>query len=300
MLIILIGVASAAFVYFLISWVTSRNAYRKSTQIQRTNAVIEESRKLEARQSLQARLSSLAAAHGWQGSLSPLAAGFSFLYAAAILAFLALGLSSVLAFIGAIPVCIASVWIVIRTMAERRKARFRRQLLQALNLMAAQIESGSGPQRAMEQIVSQLEDPLGEELARVLAQAGASKDLIGALKDLEVRYPTRAMSMLTAALEIDRKNGGQLAPVLRQAAAVLEREFELTAEARAEVSQARSEFFIITAIILGICFFMISSTSSNGAFTNFAGIVILFIFGGNFVWGIYRVMRTLGKARGQS
>ena len=232
----------------------------------------------------------------------PLFVGATLMYALVMLIMIGLGLNAAVAGVLAVAVCFLTVWGILRAIVERKRRLFRRQLLQALTLMASQIEAGSGPKRALEQIVAQLEDPLGEELGAALAQTVASKDLVGALRDLSVRYPSRAFSMFIAAMEIDEMQGGSLAPALRQAAALLSRDFELVEEAQAELSQTRSEFFIVTGIIGFICVFMFEAggQAAHDAYTSFIGIVILSIFIANFAFGIFRVLKLLSKAKGKS
>jgi Flp pilus assembly protein TadB len=110
------------------------------------------------------------------------------------------------------------------------------------------------------------------------------------------------LTMLIAAFEIDQQVGSKLGPVLRSAAATLDREFELNEETRAEVAQTRSEFYIVTGIILFICIYMftIGGKIVDGAFSTPLGISVLTIFALNFAWGVFRITRILSKAKGSA
>ena len=299
-----LALAAGAFFYFTISYLSSRRSWRTATKIQRWNAQIEETQSREAKAKPSERVLAWAADKGWEGDLLPLVMVASFVYAAFTLVLFAFGITTILAALAAVPLSLFTGWVSVRVSVERRRQKFRRQLLQALNLMASQIESGSGPQRALEQIVSQLEDPIGLEFSNALAQTVATKDLIGALTELEVHYPSRAFAMFIAALEMDRQQGGSLAPALRQAAKMLSLEFELTEEAQAEVSQTRAEFFIVSSIIGGICVVLFASARSNpaslAAYTSPTDMAIIGAFIANFAWGCYRVLRLLNKAKGRS
>jgi Flp pilus assembly protein TadB len=302
MIVVILALAAAAAAYFIASWIFSQASHRRATLIQRANATIAEARRREDRPGLRAQLVQAASKRGWTGNLGPLVAGFLFFYFAVMLVLSLLGLNSIVALIVAVPVCVGIVWAIVRNLDERRQAKFRHQLLQALNLLASQIEAGSGPQRALAQIVNQLDNPLAEELENVLSEASASKDLIGALQDLYLRYPARSLTMLIAAFEIDQQVGSKLGPVLRSAAATLDREFELNEETRAEVAQTRSEFYIVTGIILFICIYMftIGGKIVDGAFSTPLGISVLTIFALNFAWGVFRITRILSKAKGSA
>lgn len=302
MLRAIVGLAAAGVGYFLTSWLFSLSSHKRATLIQRANATIAEAKRLEQKQGLRARIHEMAGRRGWTGTLTPLLAGFLFLYIGALLILSAVGLGLLVGAIAGVPLCLGISWTIVRRIDGRRKELFRRQLLQALDLLASQIEAGSGPQRALTQIVNQIDNPLGEELERTLAEATASKELIPALEDLYWRYPVKALAMLIAAFEIDQQVGSKLGPVLRSAAVTLSREFELTAEAQAEVSQTRSEFYIVAGIILFICFytFAMGGPVVTDAFHSPAGIIVLALAGLNFAWGIFRITRILSKASGRA
>ena len=300
MQIVIVALGGAGFVFFLVNYLFSRFSYKNATLIERTNAEIAASQRRSRRKDLRTRWSAFTARFGWGGSGGVILAVAGFLYAALVLILLSFGIASAIAATAALPVCAVASWVGVRIFDDRRQDSFRRQLLGALNLVIGQMESGSGAQRALEQIVPQLENPLREELERVLGEARASKDLVSAMRDMEKRYPSRALSMVVAAYEIDQLIGGSLVPVLRQSAELLEREFSLTSEALAEVAQTRMEFYIVTAIILGIAVFMVTgSGAASGAFLQPTGIVVLAVAGGNFLLGIYRVLRLLGSVKGQ-
>jgi tight adherence protein B len=294
------AIACAAFAFVLTTYLQSRRAWRQATFIQRTNAMIDDQRKEAGRVSPLVRWRAFVASKGWAGSMVPLATVAGFLYLLVVSILVIAGFNSVLAALLALPACLVTARITLRVRDEQRRARFRSQLLVMMNLLAAQIESGSGVERALGQIVSQLENPLGEELERVLAETRASRNLVEALGDLAVRYPSRAMTMFVSALDIDQKVGGVLGPVLRQASALLEREFELAAEGRAEVSQTRSEFFILIAGITGLAFLMITRSGAQGAaaYGSTIGMILMTLAASNFLFGIYRVTRLLRKASG--
>lgn len=296
------AIATAAAAYFFVNYLFARSSFKRATFIQRANATIQESKKLEKTLTLAQRRRRWALRHGWSGSFAPIVAAAGFLYLLTVVGFVAFGISSVTAAALAIPACAIVAAMLIRTFEDKRRFRFRQQLLQAMNLLAAQLESGVGAERGLNAIVNQIDNPLGEELEQALTETRAGKDLIEALRDLGERYPSRALTMLVSALEIDRKIGGQLGPVLRQAAATLEREFELTNEAQAEISQTRSEFFIVAAIILGICVVMITGSGATGGavFTAPIGIIAMTLVGGNFVIGVIRVLGVLRRAKGRS
>jgi Flp pilus assembly protein TadB len=302
-ILLLLGVLLAAFVYFGINYLRAASTYRASTKIQRWTATIEESKERESRGDLPGRIQRYLSLRGWNGNVLPLVAAALLLYTFCAILLNAAGIHSVFNALASF----ALAWVIIvtinRRIYEKRREKFRRQLMQLITMMATQIQDiGTGPQRALAQLVPQLEDPLGTEMANVLAQVSATRDLVGALTELETRYPSRAFSMFIATLEMSESVGGVgIASALRRVAAILNRDFELNEEANAEVAQTRSEFYAVTAIIAFICFVLFekSGSTNRAAYESPMGIVGLIIGIGNYIIGLFRVRKALASAKGR-
>jgi tight adherence protein B len=297
---LILAVACAGSAYFVIGYVLTRAQYKKlaESKVQLAYLAIEEgerSRRLSLRSRANARLRRA----GWEGGAAPIIAAVGFLYAVVVLVMFALGLPEILGLVVGLPACVAVVQVIIRQIVYRRRLTFQRQLMPALSMLAAQIESGNGAERALEQILPSLEDPLGAELQRAL-RSTVTQELVPALATIGERYPSRAFSLFLAALEVDRIQGGSLAPALREASAMLERQFELVEEAQAELSQAKMEFFVVAGIIAMIAAFMLGQDNPTirGAYTSTVGLVAVGTGAVLFVIGIWRAMRLLRSVKG--
>lgn len=246
---LLLALAVGTSAYFLVSYALTKVSYRKvaRSRVLMAQMVIAEA---EQRRDLKLldRLTGRIRLAGWTGGLAPIVTAVGFLYAVCVLLVSLTGINEVVGVVLGIPICIGVVSLVVMRIAFRRQSAFQRQLMPALAMLAAQIETGSGAERALESILPSLEDPLGEELNAALA-ATVTMELVESLKEVEKHYPSRAFTLFLAALEIDRLQGGSLAPALREAASMLERQFELTQEAQAELSQAKSEFYGVIVIL---------------------------------------------------
>ena len=198
-----------------------------------------------------------------------------------------------------LPLCVGVVFLVVSRVASRRQLAFQRQLMPALGMLAAQIEAGNGAERALEQILPALEDPLGAELAAALSST-VTMELVPALEEVARRYPSRAFTLFLAALEVDRLQGGALAPALREASAMLQRQFELSQEAQAEVSQAKMEFYAVGGIVGIIAMTLLSSGDPNvrGAYFSSTGLLGIGVAAVLVLTGIWRASRILKIAKG--
>ena len=153
----------------------------------------------------------------------------------------------------------------------------------------------------MEQVLPSLPQPLRGELAVALEQHRASRSLGDALEDVNKRYPSRAMQMLVVSVRIDEERGGKLAGALEQAAENVRRDFELGAEAQAELAQEKAQFYGILMILALFVFFTLgtSEPSQKAAFTHGIGLIMMTALTVNLVFGIFRVLQTFKRARGE-
>jgi Flp pilus assembly protein TadB len=299
MTIILASLFSAGALYFVMMWFFSRRDLAARTEIERRKAAIDHANR--ERIDVRAKLHQFAAKQGWTGDLSVIAIALIFLYAVVVALLSLIKISGWLAPIIAIP---ASVLVVVwgaSSTTHRRQTAFNRQLVQALDLLVAQLQSGVSAQLALERIVPNLPDPLRSEFDRALVRRRANLELSDAIAEVASRYPSRAMSMLVAALRIDEKRGAKMALALEQAAASVRRDFELRSEADAEIAQERMQFFGIVGIVGGIAVFLFArgSQQQHEALTSPTGIILVGGAAANFAFGIFRVMRMLRKAKGE-
>lgn len=296
--ILLVVISVSATVFFVVRSIQLFRAYGAMSKTERMEAdyEAESGEKLSYKE----RLSRFLLKYGYRGDLTPAVILFAFGYLVCSLVLHAIGVSGWWNPVAAVPTALGASWITLSVIANKRRHAFSRQLQQLLSLLASQIESGVGARRALSIVVPNLGDPLRTEMYGVINAAANGKDLVDGLKELEFKYPSRAMQMTIAAFEIDRDQGGRIAPSLRRAAETLEREFELTSEAKAEISQSKMEFFGITAIIGFIAFTMFTGggDEANKAYASLMGIVALGACTLNFLLGLWRAMRLFAKARG--
>lgn len=294
---LLLAAAVGASAYFLVSYALTRASYRKVSRIDLAYMAIREA---EAKQgfNLKDRLVERLRLAGWSGGLAPIVTATGFLYAACVLAVSVAGVNQNLAIVLGIPLCFGVVFLVVLRISSKRQLAFQRQLMPALSMLAAQIESGNGAERSLEQILPSLEDPLGEELHNALA-ATVTMDLVAALREVGRRYPSRAFMLFLAALEIDQIQGGALAPALREASMMLQRQFELIQEAQAELAQAKMEFYGVLGIVSFITIPLLTSDDPTvrSAYYSPTGIIVLLFASLLAAAGIWRAMRIFGQAK---
>jgi Flp pilus assembly protein TadB len=295
----LLGVAVAGMTFFLLNWFGEVRRYRSLTRLERLDAQIDEEQRLLERRSLGETVNDFAVGWGLQGLWAP-ALGLVTVTYLALAALLALaGVGDLVGALVALPTSAVAGLFLLRASKQREEVRFRKQLLQAFGVISAQIEAGDSINRALDKTVLMVEDPLRRELASAMAQMVGSTTLTNALRPIAAKYPSRAMDLFLAALEIDETMGAKLAPTLRQAQTTLERQFDLAAEATAEISQARSEFFGITIVMALVAFGMFTQSEgmARDAYSSPLGVSVIAAVVANYVFGIVRTARIFGKAK---
>jgi Flp pilus assembly protein TadB len=287
------------FIFFIINAFYETKRYTNLSRVEKLSAQIDEEQRLIQKKSFLERVDNLVYKFGFQGITVPLFAIFTFLYVVLASIFTLLGVQDIIGILFALPLSFLVVYFFSKVSKKREEERFRRQLLQAFGIIATQIESGDSINRAIVKTSMLIEDPLKRELQAALSKLVGSETLSSALKEISVKYPSKAIDMFLAALEIDELMGAKLAPILRQAQAVLESQFDLSAEAMAEITQAKGEFYGISAVMILVAFGMFFSSTglSKEAYLSPLGLFILSIVFANYFAGIFRTVLIFNKAK---
>jgi len=299
-LLMLLGAAGAAF--FLVRGIQGKAALRSMTNLEVLRAERDAATARENRMPARQRANEMLRRNGYDGDLFPVVAAMGFLYLFAIVLLRVIGLAYPYGAFVALPAAVGIAGSVVAVAARRRRRKFNQQLVELLDLLASQVASGHGAHKALTIVVPTMQEPLRAEMSGVLEDYRATKDLVGALTLLAEKYPSRAMAMFVSALEIDRAEGQAIGPALKQAADLLKRDFALAAEANAEISQTRGEFFGVIGILGLIAGKMIfgSGSQAGHAYTSGVGLIVLVVGFANVLFGIWRFLRLLNSARGDT
>jgi tight adherence protein B len=296
----LAALATGAAIYFISVWIGATRLHRSMTSIERANAQIEEDKARTSKKKPLERVSRWLRDHGYEGDWTPVILVVLVIYLAISVALRIFGLNTWVGAALALPGAVMVTMAGLATARRRLRTKFQVQLMQAFGLIATQIEAGDGAKRAIEKTINLVEDPLASELRTAVDAQLASGSLVSALKEISERYPSRSMRLFITALEIDEQMGAKLGPALRQAQTALEKDFELSAEANAEIAQAKGEFFAITAIIGFIVVSLVGGAEgiSRDVYYSFPGWLFLIFAAANYAWGILRTLKIFRIAKG--
>lgn len=291
---ILAALSAAGAVYFTVEWFTALARRRNMTYLERTALDVEAESSDSSKPNLFDRvLKDL----GWTSDPAFPLLAIAALYLLLASALSALGMSGFFAAAIALPSSFAAARIVMRTYRRKQQQQFNMQLVQALELLAGQMEAGNGVQRSIEMMTPSLPDPLRGEFEGALEATVASKDLIEALRDVRTRYPSKALDLFIAALDIEKITAGQLGRPVREAAELLRKDFELVGEISAETAQQKLAAIVMILGVGAISVALIAGLETE-VFTTPLGLILLTVGGANFMFGIYRVSKMLSSIQG--
>ena len=222
----------------------------------------------------------------------------------AAIAFVSLSLAAALtgdpgigAVVGAAALATAGVWLHVRRL--RRRELLDRQLARALPQIAASVRSSLTLERALRTAASHVEDPLREELARVLADTAYGTTLAMAFERLARRTDSPDVRSLAAAVRIQQRFGGAVAPVLDLIAAHAAARLRTSRELKTELAGTRlAKWFV--ALAMPAIFFIMFAT--NADFSQFyreqpLGWIVLGVAGCSEAFGLFACQRITAMDR---
>ena len=192
----------------------------------------------------------------------------------AAIAFVSLSLAAALtgdpgigAVVGAAALATAGVRLHVRRL--RRRELLDRQLARALPQIAASVRSSLTLERALRTAASHVEDPLREELARVLADTAYGTTLAMAFERMARRTDSPDVRSLAAAVRIQQRFGGAVAPVLDLIAAHAAARLRTSRELKTELAGTRLAKWFVALAMPAIFFIMFATHGSRVAHERF-------------------------------
>ena len=148
------------------------------------------------------------------------------------------------------------IWV--RGRIGKRLKTFNDQLEIALRLMTSGLRAGLGLRQAMIVVVSEMPDPIRIEFNRVLNQTSIGISIYDALDTFNERMPSPEMLMLTKAIRIQSKTGGNLGKMLETLAETIKQRRRIDRKVMAMTSEARSSSYVMSGLPIGLLLFIIA------------------------------------------
>lgn len=117
--------------------------------------------------------------------------------------------------------------------------RFEELLPEAIDLIVNALKSGFSLESSLNLVGQEIPDPVGTEFAILYEEQNLGVDLVQALENMARRIPSDDLIILTTAIAIQKRSGGNLAEVLGKIAEMIRERFQLRREIRIRTAQGR-------------------------------------------------------------
>ncbi|WP_411085213.1 type II secretion system F family protein [Streptomyces sp. 061-3] len=185
--------------------------------------------------------------------------GEFFVYALVAMAGLWMAASSVLAsFFGPVAALIG-LWgtnAFLNWQRTKRTERFINQLPELSRILANATQAGLALRTAISMAADEMEDPAGEELARVARRLAVGESLDDAMSELTDRLPSRELVVLVTTLVLSNRAGGTVVSSLRNLTETLEERKETRREVKTQLSQVTVTAYAVPVFGFGAMLLM--------------------------------------------
>jgi tight adherence protein B len=152
----------------------------------------------------------------------------------------------------AIPVGLMLPRIALLVLANRRQKAFEAQLAEAIDLLVGALRAGYGFLQAIESVAKEIQDPMRQELVRVIDQVNIGSPPITALQEMSSRIASYDLALFVTAVTVQRSVGGNLAEVLENIAETIRERRRIKAEVKAITTGPRVSSYILGLFPLGL------------------------------------------------
>ena len=162
-----------------------------------------------------------------------------------------------------------------RWLDERRRARFNRQLPEALATMSNALRAGFSISQAFDSVIDLDEKPVSEEFMILRQQLRIGMSFEDALESMAQRVGSDDLTLVTTAILISRKTGGNVTEIFDKISETIRGRMKIEMKVRTLTAQGRLQGAIVSAmpIFLGLVMTAIKPSLMIPFFCSFAGIV---------------------------
>jgi len=138
--------------------------------------------------------------------------------------------------------------IVLRIRQGQRRAKFARQLADALMLLVSSLRSGYSFLKGMELVATEMDDPISKELKRTLREVHLGTTVDQALQNLSNRVNNTDLEIIVGAFLVQRDVGGNLTELMEKVAETIRERLRIQGDIRVLTAQGRISGVIVAAI----------------------------------------------------
>ena len=174
-----------------------------------------------------------------------------------------------------------------RYLDNKRREKFNQQLPEALATMSNALRAGFSISQAFDSVVEQGEPPVSEEFAIVQQQLKIGMSFENALESLAGRVGSDDLTLVTTAVLISRKTGGNVTEIFDKISETIRGRMRIERKVKSLTAQGRLQGIVVSLmpIFLGVIMTIIRPnlmipflTSATGVLA-ILGMCVLIVFG---------------------
>ncbi len=156
----------------------------------------------------------------------------------------------------------------------RRRAKFNDQLPEALATMSNALRAGFSISQAFDSVVAQGEKPMSEEFAILQQQLRIGMSFEDALESLSGRVGSDDLTLVTTALLVSRKTGGNVTEIFDKISETIRGRMRIERKVRTLTAQGRLQGIVVSAmpLVLGIAMTFLKPDTMLPFFCSLAGV----------------------------
>jgi tight adherence protein B len=186
----------------------------------------------------------------------------------------------------------------LRFKKKRRVEKFKRQLPEALDLIARAMKAGHAFISGMDLVAEEFDDPIGPEFDKTLDEIKFGVSVQDALKSLAGRIDCPDLKYFVVSVIVQRETGGNLAEIITSIASLMRERFRLEGKIRTLTAESRLSAFILSALPFAIVFtlLLVNPEYMKSLFTDPMGRIIAGLAMIMVLFGIF-VMRRMARMK---
>lgn len=182
--------------------------------------------------------------------------------------------------VGAVTAALISVIaprLTVAHLAKRRTKHFLYQLPDALLALSSALRAGSNLTKGLELLATRQPSPLSQEFTIVLAEYRVGRQLADSLADMRRRISTPELDLMSTAINVSRRVGGNLADTLEALAKTLQEKAHMEGKIDALTSMGRAQGWVVglLPIFIGFVLYQQQPQRMSLMFTQWYGWVVL-------------------------
>lgn len=134
----------------------------------------------------------------------------------------------------------------------KRMKKFGEQLSESLELIARALRAGHSLAAAMQNVSTEMPNPIAQEFGRVYEEQNLGISLEQAMRNLAVRVPNLDLKFFVTAVIIQRTTGGDLAEILDKIGYLIRERYKLLGMVKALTAEGRLSGVVLIALPFGL------------------------------------------------